>query len=106
MVHNIYKLWDKVSKSTILLGTAPTDGAFLRDTLGQWLRMRRIEDLSYYKIGTWNPDTDEIVGCAPEVCSMDAYKFPENKSQSLSAEDVKKLAEEITRREALARSQE
>ena len=106
MVQNIYKLWDKVSNSTITIGAAPTDGAYMRAVFPQWTRVHQLEDLAYYQIGTWNPDTDEIKSVPPRLCSMDAYKFPENTTRPLSAEDIKKLAEQISRQEALKASQQ
>lgn len=106
MVQNLYKLWDKVSNSPIDVGAASTDGAYMRSAFPQWTRVHRLEDLAYYQIGTWNPDTDEVKSVSPRLCPMDAYKFPENTSRALSSEEIRKLAEHITRQEALKASQQ
>lgn len=95
MLMNVYVVHDCVAGQVVGIGYAPTDGAFMRDGMLPYLRIRQKEELEYYKIGTLDLDSFDLVPCPRVKCSMEAYKFPETKSQSLSADDIKKLAAQL-----------
>lgn len=95
MKHNLYVIRDVVSGQSLGLGYAPTDGAFMRDTLATFLRMRPLNELEYYNVGSYDDESMEITSSPKTKCSNEAYKYPETRSKSLSAEDVKRLAEQL-----------
>lgn len=95
MIFNLYSVRDVISGQHIMIGFAPTDGAFIRDNLSSILRLRRIEELEYYKIGTYDDLEGKVISCDKVLCSFDSYKFPETQSKSLSKEDILKLADTI-----------
>lgn len=99
MTFNLYSVRDVISGQHIMIGYAPTDGAFLRDNLAGLLRIRRIEELEYYKIGTYDDLEGKVVPCDKVLCSFDSYKFPEVNSKALTKEDILKLADTIIKKD-------
>lgn len=100
MKQNLYVIRDVVSDSIITIGAAPTDGAFVRDCIAPVLRYKQLSELEYYQIGVWNVESYTVESSPKRLCSMDAYKFPENNTRSLSAEEIQKLAAAIQQKES------
>lgn len=103
MKHNVYYVRDKVSGSTLGLGYAPTDGAFMRDTMSAFLRYRLLDELEYYHIAYFDDDNHSIQSIETRICSNDAYKFPETNTKSLTKDDVISLAQELQKSSAISK---
>ena len=95
MKHNFYLVRDVVSTSILSSGFAPTDGAFMRDSMSAILRYRPLNELEYYQVGSFDDSSLEIVPCPARKCSNDAYKFPETDTKKLSKDDILALAKTL-----------
>lgn len=91
MTMNVYTLKDVISNQTLLLGMAPTDGAFIRDTVAQICSKYRLHEYQVYKVGTFDTDTLMLSPLSASAVSMDSYKYPETPVQPMKPEDVVKL---------------
>lgn len=91
----VYVIRDVVSGQCLGTGLSPTDGAFMRDNMVYLLSRRRLEDLEYYHIGSFDEDNFTLESSPKRLCSNEAYKFPETKAQKLSEEDIEKLYQKI-----------
>lgn len=95
MLFNVYGVRDVVSGSFIGVGFSETDGAFMRDGLRNFLQVRPLDELEYYKIGTFDNLEGVLTHVDKVLCSKDAYKFPEAPAKSLSKEDILALASQL-----------
>lgn len=95
MTQNVYVVRDIVSTQILALGFAPTDGAFMRDTMSAILRMRPISELEFYQVGTFDDVDGSIIPVDRRKCSNDSYKFPETNSKKLTREDILALASSL-----------
>lgn len=79
MVLNVYCVFDKVSDSAIVIGTAPTDGAFVRQNLPYLSKVNEnyVSDYEIFKVGTFKESTMELVGSSPIAVSWESYNNPE-----------------------------
>lgn len=96
MTQNIYIVRDKVSNTTLSMSIAPTDGAFMRDVLPSVLQLRKMDEIEYCQIGTYDTESFTLSVVPSRICPMDAYKFPETDTKSLSEDDILRLAQQIT----------
>ena len=95
MKQTVYLVRDVVSGSILATGFAPTDGAFMRDSMAAVLRYRPINELEYYAVGEFDDSSLELVSIPKRKCANDAYKFPETETKKLSKEELLKLASMI-----------
>lgn len=81
MKTRIYSIFDVVSDSTVLIGTAPTDGAFIRQNMPylEKINPNFLNDFKVSYIGDFIESTGKIVPCDPTEVAWDSYKHPEIK---------------------------
>lgn len=95
MVHKVYVVLDKVSGSVLSLSMAPTDGAFMRDTISGLLRFRPLDELEYRQVAEFDLESFAITPVSQRICKNDAYKMPETDTKKLSKEDIIALANQL-----------
>ncbi|AXH76318.1 MAG: hypothetical protein [Microviridae sp.] len=78
----LYCIFDSVSDSAIVIGTAPTDGAFIRQNVPYLSKMNDnyLNDYKVFKVGEFTESTMEVTGSSPTPVSWDAYGNPETKA--------------------------
>ena len=82
MKTRIYSIFDIVSYSTVLIGTAPTDGAFIRQNMPylEKINPNFLEDFVVNYIGDYVESTNSIEPISsPVEVPWDCYKHPEIK---------------------------
>lgn len=77
MIYNVYCVRDVVADDTICLFYAVTDGVAVRDNLPALSRVRPVDDLRLYRVGTFDSNKQELVSHDPLLIDWDCYKFPE-----------------------------
>lgn len=95
MKHNVYQLRDLISNSVLLIGMAPTDGAFIRDTVSQVYSKYRIHEAEVSQIGTFDVETSKLEACPLRICDINSYKRPEMPVQPMREQDVAAVAQHI-----------
>ena len=80
MTYNVYCVRDTVADDTICMFYAVTDGVAVRDNLPALSRVRPIDDLRLYCVGSFDSSAMSLKSFScPVSVSWDSYKFPEMK---------------------------
>lgn len=80
MIYNVYCVRDIVADDTICMFYAATDGVAVRDNLPALSRVRPIDDLKLYCVGSFDSAVMLVKSfSSPVAVSWDSYKFPESK---------------------------
>lgn len=85
---NVYGVFDKIEGEYLTIFYAKNDGLAIRQNLPALSRVRPVEDLAFYQIGTFSADSGEIKACPARFVPEDSYKFPESKPD-VSSNDKK-----------------
>lgn len=90
MMYNVYCVRDIVSDDTICMFYATTHGVAVRDNLPALSRVRPVDDLRLYCLGTFDSVSMQLF-CdnSPSLVSWDSYKFPEAKGTPAKNVDKK-----------------
>lgn len=92
MIYNVYCVRDVVADDTICMFYAVTDGVAVRDNLPALSRVRPIDDLRLYCVGSFDSSSMSLNPfTSPVAVSWDSYKFPEVKGTSAKALVEKKV---------------
>lgn len=80
MMYNVYVVRDVIADDTICMFYATTHGVAVRDNLPALSRVRPVDDLRLYCVGTFDSLSMKLF-CdnSPTIVSWDSYKFPEAK---------------------------
>lgn len=78
MIYNVYAVRDIIADDTICMFYATTHGVAVRDNLPALSRVRPVDDLRLYCVGTFDSISMQLL-CdnSPTLVSWDSYKFPE-----------------------------
>lgn len=86
MTYNVYCVRDTVADDTICMFYAVTDGVAVRDNLPALSRVRPIDDLRLYCVGSFDSSAMFLKSfTAPVSVSWDSYKFPEVKGTPVAS---------------------
>lgn len=79
MKQNIYIIYDTVSEDTVVLGIAPTDGAFIRQNKPylEKINPNFLNDYKLYCIGDFSGVSLSVAGCEKRAVDWTAYNAPE-----------------------------
>lgn len=83
-MYNVYGVFDKIEKEYLSIFYAKNDGLAIRQNLPALSRVRPVQDLEFYQIGTFSADSGAITSCDPRFVPEDSYKFPESKPDTSS----------------------
>ena len=85
MVTNVYAIFDKVADEMIVLGTAKTDGLFVRQNLPYLNKINPNyqEDTEIYCIGSLSTSDMVLKPSDKRVVSFDSYAHPESVASSV-----------------------
>lgn len=78
MTHNFYVVFDTVANDTFTSFTAVNDGMAVRDNLPALSRIRPVQDLVLYCVGSFDTVSMDVVSVPRRLVSWDSYKFPES----------------------------
>lgn len=76
---NVYCIFDTISDSTVVIGTASTDGAFIRQNAPYLSKINEnyLNDFIVYNIGEFVESTCELIPSPKKVVRWDSYNKPE-----------------------------
>ena len=78
MIYNVYCVRDVVADDTICLFYSSTDGVAVRDNLPALSRVRPVDDLRLYRVGSFDSISMQLhCDSSPVLVSWEVYKFPE-----------------------------
>ena len=79
MKQNIYIVYDTVSEDTVVIGTATTDGAFIRQNRQYMEKFNPnwLTDFELYCVGEYKPVSKSLVPCDARLVAWNTYNVPE-----------------------------
>ena len=80
MVTNVYAIFDKVADEMLVLGTAKTDGLFVRQNLPYVSKINEnyLDDMEIFCIGSLSTSDMKLSPCEKRSVSWDSYRHPES----------------------------
>lgn len=85
---SIYSLFDKVGKTTLVIGFGSNDAEFVRKNLAWVIKTYPLRDIEVRKYDlTFNDDTSQFTLCSSDYVVVDwnCYQFPSNSSENLKS---------------------
>lgn len=76
-MHKLYGVVDKIDGEYLTVFHAKNDGMAIRSNLPALSRVRPVDDLEFYQIGTFDENSGLVSACPPRSVPKDSYKFPE-----------------------------
>ena len=87
---SIYVIYDKIADETVVIGSAKTDGLFIRQNLPfmQRYNPNYLNDLEVYRIGEYVESSKGLLSESPCLIPWDTYKAPEQNEGLLATAKV------------------
>lgn len=86
MVTNVYSVRDVVADDCFLTFHSKNDGMAIRDNLPALSRVRPLQDLRFYCVGSYDTEKMILEPLEPRFVPLDSYKFPENEAVASAGE--------------------
>lgn len=83
---NIYVIFDKIADDTIIIGTAKTDGLFIRQNMPYLNKLNPayMSECEVLHVGSYVESEKRVEPCDPRLIPWDAYQRPEQKEADFS----------------------